>query len=242
MAPGRPADGIFITGTDTGVGKTVIASAIAALARERGIDVGVMKPIESGCPREGGGLLRRDAVRLRDWAGVDDRTDIDDVNPYAFEHPLAPAAAGEIEGREVDLDTILRAYRSLARRHEVMVVEGVGGLLVPINRDHLLSDLVRALGLDLVVVSRDALGTLNHTLLTLRVAASLGLAVRGVILNRMTGDPDPSSGTNEGLLRRWTDLPILGTFPHVDPGDREGVLDAARRALDLSRLFPDHPG
>ncbi|MFQ5895774.1 MAG: dethiobiotin synthase, partial [Nitrospinota bacterium] len=163
--------GLFVVGTGTGVGKTVVGGAIAAALRLAGEDVGVMKPAETGCPEAGcpegeGGLLPLDALFLRTMAGSDDPLDL--VNPYRFRPPLAPAHAAEAEGRAVELGRIERAFRTLAAAHRYLIVEGAGGLLVPLSGKVLYPELIRRLRLPVLLVSPLGLGTINSTLLTLR--------------------------------------------------------------------------
>src|SRR4030042_4169582 len=124
------AKGIFVTGTDTGVGKTLVAGGLPALFRENGIDVGVMKPVESGCPRENGILVPKDALFLKEMSGCQDGLDL--INPYALEHPLAPALAADLERVEIRLEVIQEAYSILASRHNLVLVEGAGGVVCPV--------------------------------------------------------------------------------------------------------------
>jgi len=153
--------GVFVTGTDTGVGKTVVATALVTALRERGVDVGVMKPCETGVGPDG----PLDALALAAAAGEPDP--IDAVCPWPLPVPAAPSVAAALAGRPLDLDAIGRAYRALAGRHAFTVVEGAGGLLVPIHEEASMADLAAGLDLPLLVVVRTALGTINHTLLTL---------------------------------------------------------------------------
>src|SRR5205823_4609969 len=122
--------GIFITGTDTGVGKTAVAAALAGALRSRGLDVGVMKPVQSGAERGPGGLVAPDGHFLAIAAGVEDPPEW--VCPVCLEAPLAPSVAAEMEGREIDLGVVFAAYRALRERHDWLIVEGAGGICVPI--------------------------------------------------------------------------------------------------------------
>lgn len=204
--------GVFITGTDTGVGKTMVGGILAAGLRARGVDVGVMKPLESGCCRQNGRLQPQDALLLKEMAGVDD--DIDLICPYCFEQPLAPGIAAEREGVEIDLARIVRAYEELKRLHEVIIVEGAGGVLVPVTAGLLAPDLMRVFGLPLLVVARARLGTINHTLLTINEARRLSLEVMGVVLNQDDPVPDPASESNAQILERFLTVPIIGKVPY----------------------------
>ena len=232
--------GVFVAGTDTGVGKTLIAAALTLALKEEGVDVGVMKPLESGGLRFEGTLIPRDAYHLKEVSGVDDPLEL--INPYCFEPPLAPAEAAAREGVEVDLGRVFKAYEELTSRHEVMVVEGVGGLLVPICEGTLLPELIKALGLPVLLVGRTALGTINHTLLSLSCCQREGIEVIGFLLNKVSPDSDPSEESNPSWISRFSRVPYLGTFPYL--GELGAITEAKAflqplftEHIDLGRIF-----
>jgi dethiobiotin synthetase len=227
------AQGIFITGTDTEVGKTLIAAGLAAALKERGVDVGVMKPLESGAPSFGSAPIPRDAVYLREIAGVYD--DLDLINPYCFQAPLAPGLAAEKEGGKIDLQKIKVQYEKLKDSHQFMVVEGAGGLLVPVTQGLLLPDLIKFLDLPLLLVARSSLGTINHTLLTLFYCQQEGLEVKGVIMNKSTADADPSEESNAQVVTQFSGVPVLGSFPYLR--DYAGVKG---NRVFLAQIFTEH--
>lgn len=232
-----PFPGLFITGTDTGVGKTHVACGLARALRGAGVDVGAMKPVATGFA--GNSKLPTpnskhppptDTDLLQQAARSIDSPEL--VTPFAYRPPISPDQAARLARRPVHLAPILAAYRALARRHDVMIVEGVGGLLVPLGPRLLVADLARALGLPLLIVARAGLGTLNHTLLTLEAARRRGLRVAGVVLNHGgEGSPSPDPPAcrirrdleapptrlperlNPGTLRRLCDAPIFGPLP-----------------------------
>lgn len=208
------AKGIFITGTDTGVGKTVVASALAMGLKKTGFSVGVMKPVETGCKKVGKRLVPSDAIFLKEATGVQDNLDI--INPYRFEKPLAPAVASELEGIRIDITQILKTYNILRKRYDIIIVEGAGGILVPVYKDYLFLDLIRDLRLPVLIVARPWLGTINHTLLTIRCAQEYGIPVIGFILN-YTKDlkQDPSEKTNPLVIKRLSNVPLIGIFPFI---------------------------
>ena len=223
--------GLFITGTDTEVGKTVVASLLAAWCRHRGIDVGVMKPIASGgrrCRVDGRPRwVSDDAVQLARAAGVDDSWAL--INPVCFAEPLAPLTAALRCRHPVRLETVQRAFRVLRARHEFLIVEGVGGLLVPLTWRLTVLQLAKALRLPLVIVSRPSLGTLNHTLLSLECAQRAGLAIAGILFNRVRPPARErmarlAEDTNPELLRRLSRVPILGQIPYVARGSHSPLL------------------
>jgi dethiobiotin synthetase len=202
---------LFVTGTDTGVGKTVVAAGIAAALRRRGVDVGVMKPFATGVRRVSG-----DAELLRRAAGADDPVDL--VNPVRLGPPLAPSVAARLTGRRVDLRAVFSAFRSLASRHECLVVEGVGGLLVPVRDRVPVAEVARRMGLPILVVTRATLGTINHTLLTVLAARARGLRVLGLVINHPAKSRRGlAERTNPEALRRETGLPVLAQIPYLGP-------------------------
>jgi len=209
--------GIFITGTDTGVGKTVVAATLAYLLRMSGARVGVMKPVTSGCREEGGRLVSDDALLLCRSAGI---ACSDDVAPYLLREPLAPAEAAKIDGVRIDFSRIRESYQRLAASHDVMIVEGAGGLMVPLAGGLLVADLVRELDLSLLVVARPDLGTINHTVLTCYSAQQMGLSVAGVIINNYPDTPGPAERSAPHHIGSLCGAPILGLWPHHDGDDQ----------------------
>jgi dethiobiotin synthetase len=229
--------GIFFTGTDTGVGKTLIAGALAKALSDAGRRVGVMKPLESGCRREGGQLIPEDALFLKKMSGSTD--DLSLICPYAFARPLAPGIAAQKEGIAIDLDRIAEAFNRIASRCDLVLVEGAGGLMVPVDEQHLTADLIRLLGLPLIIIARAALGTINHTLLTVKQAHAEGLDARGIILNTTGQEPDEAEETNPAAIRKFSRIPLLGVIPHIAEPDRqypELLSSLVCAHLDLSLL------
>lgn len=232
--------GLFVTGTDTGVGKTLVTGGLAALWNEAGVDVGVMKPVESGCARTAGAPVPADAAFLAAMARS--RDGIENICPVALEHPLAPLTAAALENREVDLDEIERRFTELASRHEVTLVEGAGGILAPLAAGRCVVDLAAALGLPLLVVANAHLGGINHTLLTVERAQYEGIPVIGVVLNctrEQWGDAERGA---PALIEDFSDVPVLGTIRH-DPGlrtvpeQRDRIIDLLGAAIDAGALL-----
>jgi len=221
--------GVFVTGTDTGVGKTWIAAGITAVWRRWGLPATYFKPIQSGCPEEGGRLVPTDARLAQELAGLPEPLEL--LTPIILRLPLAPAVAAAQEGVAVDLHRVARALEELASRYDFFVVEGAGGLYVPLIDTHfLVLDLVRWLRLPLLVVARAALGTINHTALTVMAARQAGLPVAGVILNRFPARPGLAEQTNPGVIAAITEMPVLGKveeIPEIDsPAGRQTFLSA----------------
>jgi dethiobiotin synthetase len=205
--------GFFIAGTDTGVGKTCIAGGLASFYHQLGMRVGVMKPIESGCKRLEDGLHSQDALFLKKMSSSPD--DLDQIVPYRLELPLTPSVAAEMEGIEIDLKEVKRIYQQLERNYDLMLIEGVGGLLAPLYKRFTSVDLVRLLGIPVIVVARNTLGTINHTLLTVEHARQRSLALVGIIINNCDADPDVSSETNPEVIKQLSGLPLLGVIPYL---------------------------
>jgi dethiobiotin synthetase len=213
----------FVTGTDTGVGKTFVSAGILASLRRRGHATAALKPVETGCDPE-----PADGALLRVSAGTC-------LVPHTYRSPVAPAVAARLEGNPVSLERIRAALASISA--DFCLVEGAGGLLVPYADDLLAADLVAALGLPLLVIARASLGTINHTLLTIAEARRRGLAIAGVILNRVTAAAGPDEPHNIGEIERHGRVPVLGTVPHV-PGatDPAALADAVEQAFDPTSL------
>ena len=204
--------GVFVTGTDTGVGKTVVACALVSALRDRDIDVGVMKPCETGVGPAG----PLDAIALARAAG--DPDPIERVCPVRLALPAAPNVAAEHEGRVLDLDGLVDGYRGLAARHDFMVVEGAGGLLVPTRPPACMADLALSLGLPILVVTRTNLGTINHTLLTLAEAERRGLDVVGVVASHASGPLSDADSANFAHLRAVLGGALVGEIPPLKAG------------------------
>ncbi len=224
--------GIFVTGTDTGVGKTVAVAVLGTLLKDRGFDVGVMKPVQCG---------GRDAAFLKRTLGVTDPPR--EVNPYFAPEPLSPHIAFERQRTRVSVKRILAAYRRLEQRHDIVLVEGAGGLMVPLNDNYLVADLVRDLHLEILIVARLGLGTINHTLLTVAQARDHGIPVRGVVFSEASGrKKGVPEKTNPDVIRRLGHVPVLGTIPYLKSFRPREISRRCAAALDLKRLLKSSDG
>ena len=191
---------IFITGTDTGVGKTIVSAGLAAAFKRKGVDVGVMKPVATGAVRKNNRLVSSDAEFLKKAAKVNDENYL--VNPYCIDLPLAPSVAFGLRKNKISVDKIRDCLEELLNRHELVIVEGIGGLSVPIYKDYLVADLIKELNAPLIIVSRNGLGTINHTLLTVNKARDFGLEILGLIFNNPTKiKKDISQKTNPRIIK-----------------------------------------
>ena len=206
--------GIFITGTDTDVGKTVISAGLALVLRSRGMRVGVMKPVATGCYGDDERLISQDAAFLME-AAQNEYPPL--TSPSRFRNPLSPNVAATLEKKEVNIHHILKSYRQLQEHYDFMIVEGVGGLMVPLKKDYYVANLIRDMGLPIVIVSYAGLGAINHTLLTVDAATIRGLEVRGIIFNRVpVTNYSLADLTNPKVIQDLSGVPILGSLPNID--------------------------
>jgi dethiobiotin synthetase len=208
--PQQPVRGLFITGTDTGVGKTYVTALIARTLASAGKRVGVYKPVAGGCELADGSLVSEDAIAL--WQAAGRPGTLEQVCPQRFRAPLAPHLAARAEGRSVDAALLRSGLDVWLAGSEIVLVEGVGGLMSPVSEDDYVADLACDFGFPLLVVSRDALGTIHQTLTTLIAAATLeqGLDVAGIVLNELPSSAaDPSIASNRAELEARAVPPVL---------------------------------
>jgi len=207
--------GIFITSTDTGVGKTFVAVSLLMAMKEMGLHVCPMKPVETGCRIKDGKLIPQDAINLINASGINEPINV--INPYRFKHPLAPSVAAELEGVSIRKRKILTAYNYLLNKYNITIVEGAGGIMVPVYKKYLILDLVKDLNTPLIIVSRPSIGTINHTLLTIEAARSRGIDIIGVIINYSSKTKKGlSEKTNPEIIERLGRVSVLGVVPYLD--------------------------
>lgn len=222
---------IFVTGTDTGVGKTVVAQLLISGFVDAGYNVAAAKPVETGCAADGqGGLVPQDGARLCAVASIGQK--IEDVVLYRFRDPVAPSVAAISEKRPIDPEHILEYLNSLAERADIVVVEGAGGLLVPITPEYTFADLAQSLNAQVVVVVASKLGALNHALLTFESLRARKLPVLGYVLNQISQAPQRSGdkvtaessnqATLKGLAQRYG-IAELGVVPYLASMDGGGI-------------------
>lgn len=220
--PLRSTPGLFITGTDTGVGKTVITCAMADMLVRQGLRVGVVKPMASGCRKERGMLVSDDAQALAHFAQLDPAVGgLPLVTPITMKAPVAPAVGFESKREPFDPAPIRRSLETLDRSCDIVLVEGIGGIMVPIDPERpniTVLDMARELGYPVVVVTRADLGTLNHTALTVAALRQGLCATAGLVVNMYEHDnPDPAMQTNRDWMAKMNQVPVLATVPRVDP-------------------------
>jgi dethiobiotin synthetase len=232
MSVELPCPAVFVTGTDTGVGKTLVASALARHLSSRGLKVGVMKPIETGVanPEQPG-----EDARLLSWAANSmDSEHL--IAPYRFKAPVAPTQAASLEKTHIDPVSLELSLQELADGKDFVIIEGAGGLMVPVRGGYLMADFVRQLGLPLLIVSKTSLGTLNHTLLTVFAAQAMDIPVAGIILNGMAAEPDLAAEEAPHLLAMIASADLLGVLPEVEGNERERIEKMSQEIGQLQTL------
>jgi len=218
-------NGVFVTGTDTGIGKTLVAAGLARLSVNRGVKVGVFKPVASGGSISEDGKLLQKAAKLPDSACAS-------IVPVHYQQPLAPWVAGWKEGK-VDLAKVEKAFRKAKSSCDFLVVEGVGGIQVPIARDFFVADWIKKWKLPALVVARAGLGTINHTLLTVETLRRRRIEVVGVFVNGYKGK-ELSESTNVKALRKLLKVPVYG--PLKFEARYRTNLDLLARDLNLLKM------
>ncbi|HEX2084630.1 MAG TPA: dethiobiotin synthase [Solirubrobacteraceae bacterium] len=226
--PVRLPPGLFVTGTDTGAGKTVVAAALCASLRAAGRRVAAVKPVLTGLDDAGGAAWPLDHELLAAAAGGE----AERVAPLRFGPPVSPHLAAELANEPIERESLLRAVEAAARGADVAVVEGVGGLLVPLADGYSVRDLAADLGLPLVVAARPGLGTINHTLLTVEAARAASLTVRAIVLTPWPAEPTTIEHSNRETIARLTGIEVL-TLPHV-AAPEPALLAAAGAALPIA--------
>ncbi|ACX52922.1 dethiobiotin synthase [Ammonifex degensii KC4] len=205
---------LFVTGTDTEVGKTVVSALLGLIYRQEGMRVAYLKPVATG-----GNADPSFVARILE---LDEPQDI--ICPYVFEQPFSPHLAARLAGRQIRRDIISECYAYLAKHYDAVIVEGAGGLMVPLGPSYLIADLARDLGLPLLVVARPGLGTINHTLLTLATALQAGLSVAGVVINRYPrNNPDSVAKDNPRIIASFSGLPVLALVPEIEGLDLSSI-------------------
>ncbi|MFH2126979.1 MAG: dethiobiotin synthase [Pseudomonadota bacterium] len=232
--------GVVVVGTDTDAGKTMVSAALVVGLRQAGVPAGYLKPLASECaPGPEGRPVSPDVELLHRLVGL--KEPLYTLNPVCLRAPLSPLAAAREEGVELSLTASAAACREFLAGQEFGVIEGVGGLLVPIAPGHTFLDLAVALGLPVVVAARPGLGTINHTLLTLEALKLVGLPVVGFVFSHThPADPgDPSVKENHALIVEYSGTPFMGALPYLGPRDQldgQALGQAVRANLDLSPL------
>jgi dethiobiotin synthetase len=219
--------GVFVTGTDTGVGKSIVAASICAALAARGERVAAFKPVVTGLEEPPGDLRHDHELLARAGGG---RQSPAEVAPYRYGPPVSPHYAAELAGETIEPARLVTAARRTGAAADVPVAEGVGGLLVPITPGYLVRDLARDLALPLVVAARTGLGTINHTLLTVEAARAVGLSVAGIVVTPWPAEPAAIEVSNRATVEWLAGVPVSG----LPPADVDSLATAGE-ALPLDR-------
>ncbi len=222
---------IFITGTDTDVGKTVVTAGLAAYFQNKGKKTAVFKPVQSGAETEQGKLVAPDLKFVEKI-----NPNVSTLATYNLKHPVAPSLAAELENVKISTDKILKDYSTLASQHDVVLIEGAGGIMAPIYRDSLVIDLIKKINVPLLIVARPNLGTINHTLLTINAAKQYNIRVLGLIVsNYPQATDDIAIKTAPGIIEDLSGIKVLGCIPSIDFSN-ENLLNVIVECIDLEYL------
>ena len=225
----------FITATDTGVGKTTITAALAASIKKSGIDVGIMKPVATGVLQKTG-FKSSDVSILYHAAQVTDPEN--EINPIFMPLPVSPYDAGKILDMTFNKKIIFEQFTKLKNKHEMMLVEGIGGILTPLARDYFVADMIKDLGLETIIVTRSTLGTLNHTMMTIKICREYKIPVKGILVNNYDENGGPAEKNSPITIHEMTGVPILGVLPHVkDYENLESMISCIEKNVDLKSLI-----
>ncbi|QTC41819.1 dethiobiotin synthase [Bacillus sp. V3] len=205
--------GFFITGTDTEIGKTMITAVLTKYYLDRGADIFPYKPVQSGAEWEGDKLNAPDTVFYERFAGREFGAE---TNTYLFKIPSSPHLAAALEGVKIESQPIVDQTEKLLNSHELLLVEGAGGLIVPLNEEETMIDLIDRLTLPVILVARAGLGTINHTVLSVMALKQRNIKIAGIVLNQVTPDELPEiEEDNRKMLEKLSDVPVIGTFPYI---------------------------
>ncbi len=225
----------FITGTDTGVGKTSITAGLAGSMRKMGVDVGVMKPIATGYPNKTG-FKSSDVVKLVEAASVKDPENL--INPVFLPLPTSPYDATKLLELSVDMPLIFEQFKKLLSMHEMLLVEGIGGIMTPITKNFFVADMIKGMNIEAIIVTRATIGTLNHTVMTCNACKDYGIKIRGIIINNFDEKGTPAEKNSPVTLYELTNIPILGTIPFIrDLNNLEKLVEYVEKNIDIKFLI-----
>ena len=223
---------LFVTGTDTDVGKTCVSASIVKNLRDMDIDVGVMKPFASG-HKKNPNSLPQDVEILMKYSGSQDPIDL--VNPYFFEIPTSPYDAAKILVQKINLQKVIDAYNKLLSSHDLVIVEGIGGLMTPITQNYFVSNLISELDIDTIVVMGSKLGTVNHTLLTYEHCKQMHLKLKGFVINQT--EPNGYELTNlKQQIMELTSQIVYCAIPYHRNFDFDLYVDNFTNFVDISNF------
>lgn len=219
----------FITGTDTGIGKTFVTAALIYELNRRGVRAGAMKPVQSGGGRFSRAQLRGDADLLARASAFQGDPEL--INPYDFSESLSPHLVSRISGNEIRMEKLLASFAKMKASYDTLLVEGAGGLMTPISDGVFMVSLAKLFNLPIIIVAGSRLGTINHTLMTVKTAEKFDVPVIGIIINKISKNPDLAEETNPGEILRLTGISLMGLVPDIGIiRSREQFLEKASKA------------
>ncbi len=223
---------LFVTATDTDIGKTYVCAGLAYALKKSGIDVGIMKPFACGVKQKIG-FSSNDLTILTNAAMVDDAEDI--INPFFFPILASPYTAAKNLGVKIDVEHVMECFRKLDEIHDIVLVEGIGGIMTPILKDYAIIDLIKDLMANTIIVTSSKIGTVNHTVLTCNMCKNMNIPIKGLIINNFdsTGYPIPEL---ERDLSALTDLPVLCSLPHMKKFNLSNYSALIQEKMDISAL------
>jgi len=224
---------LFITGTDTDVGKTYVAAGLAVTLRKMGIDVGIMKPYAAGTPQKKG-FKSEDVEILSRAAQVSDPEKI--INPQFFEMAASPYTASKSLKVKVKVKSVLSSFKKLSNLHSMLLVEGMGGIMTPILKNYFVTDLIKDMKLPAVIVTRTRIGTVNHTIMTCKMCEKYKIPIKGIIINNFDSDGYKVK-TLKRDLQSLTGVPILGTIPYIDNLCDDSLYKNFKKNIDINYLI-----
>ena len=223
---------LFVTATDTDIGKTYVCAGLAYALKKSGIDVGIMKPFACGIKQKIG-FSSNDLTILTNAAMVDDAEDI--INPFFFPISASPYTAAKNLDVKIDVEHVMECFRKLDEIHDIVLVEGIGGIMTPILKDYAIIDLIKDLMANTIIVTSSKIGTVNHTVLTCNMCKNMNIPIKGLIINNFdsTGYPIPEL---ERDLSALTDLPVLCSLPHMKKFNLSNYSALIQEKMDISAL------
>jgi dethiobiotin synthetase len=223
----------FITGTDTDVGKTIVTAGLAAAIQKKGVDIGIMKPFAAGTAQSVG-FKSKDTELLANAAKVNDPEDL--VNPQFFNIPASPYTDAQNLGVDVDVQLVMNSFKQLSKIHDMMLVEGMGGIMTPILRNYFVTNLIREMNLDVILITRSRIGTINHTLMTCKMCVDNGIRIKGIIINNFDIDGYPPTELKRDM-EKLTTFPVLGIIPRLDNFEIDLLRNTIEKEIDIESLL-----
>ncbi|MGQ0792260.1 MAG: dethiobiotin synthase [Nitrosopumilaceae archaeon] len=223
----------FITGTDTDVGKTFVTAGIASAMKKMGIDIGIMKPFAAGAEQTIG-YKSQDVQLLSKAAQVNDAEEL--VNPYFFPIPASPFTAMQNLGLEIDIKIALNSFKKLSKMHDVLLVEGIGGIMTPILKNYFVANLIKEMDLETIIVTSSRIGTVNHIIMTIKMCHNYGIKVQGVIINNLNSSGYPTNELKRDI-EELTNATVIGSIPYIKHLDLEKISQIITNEIDLKSLI-----